>query len=230
MLERADHALSSHMQLVNLVALLAAWVTVFDTIAKEREMLERPEQDVYGGMEQGVAQGIPVRSGSLPASYCCIMPRRETTASTSLLPHANLHEASSRSTAWACWSHQVPLLPINELRQPRVTGWFPPTCLSSPCVTLDSHQVFDAVIRVCRWLSQMAPPAGLDTPSCRPRKSSLRMTTSRYPMSMATSLVRSVWGKQAMRNVAAQFHVIVCSIVRCVARLQSATHRNWLNC
>ena len=42
-------------QLVNLIALLAAWVTVFDTIAKEREMLERPEQDVYGTMEQGAA-------------------------------------------------------------------------------------------------------------------------------------------------------------------------------
>ena len=47
---------------MNLVALLAAWVTVFDTIAKEREMLERPEQDVYGTMEAGVAQGIPVRT------------------------------------------------------------------------------------------------------------------------------------------------------------------------
>ena len=54
---------SRYAQLVNLVALLAAWVTVFDTIAKEREMLERPEQDVYGTMEQGAAQGIPVRNG-----------------------------------------------------------------------------------------------------------------------------------------------------------------------
>ena len=66
------------VQLVNLVALLAAWVTVFDTIAKEREMLERPEQDVYGGMEQGVAQGIPVRSwlpavpACTPTAACCL--------------------------------------------------------------------------------------------------------------------------------------------------------------
>ena len=68
--QRADDVLSPRVQLVNLVALLAAWVTVFDTIAKEREMLERPEQDVYGGMEQGVAQGIPVRSW-LPAVLAC---------------------------------------------------------------------------------------------------------------------------------------------------------------
>jgi len=68
---RADDVLSPRAQLVNLVALLAAWVTVFDTIAKEREMLERPEQDVYGGMEQGVTQGIPVRGGlsAVPACF-----------------------------------------------------------------------------------------------------------------------------------------------------------------
>ena len=42
-------------QVVNLLALMAAWVTVFDTIAKEREMLEMPEQDVYGNMEAGQA-------------------------------------------------------------------------------------------------------------------------------------------------------------------------------
>ena len=45
---------------MNLIALLAAWVTVFDTIAKEREMLERPEQDVYGSMEQGTAASVVV--------------------------------------------------------------------------------------------------------------------------------------------------------------------------
>lgn len=32
------------MQFVNLMALMAAWVYVFDTIQKEREMLEQPEQ------------------------------------------------------------------------------------------------------------------------------------------------------------------------------------------
>ena len=35
------------------MALMAAWVVVFDTIAKEREMLEMTEQDVYGNMEAG---------------------------------------------------------------------------------------------------------------------------------------------------------------------------------
>ena len=47
-------------QLVNLVALLAAWIVVFDTIAKEREMLEMTEQDVYNTMESGqAAPGVP---------------------------------------------------------------------------------------------------------------------------------------------------------------------------
>ena len=36
------------------MALMAAWVYVFDTIQKEREMLETPEQDVYGDVEAGV--------------------------------------------------------------------------------------------------------------------------------------------------------------------------------
>lgn len=37
---------------------MAAWITVFDNIAKERELLEMPEQDVYGTMENGQVPGV----------------------------------------------------------------------------------------------------------------------------------------------------------------------------
>ena len=46
------------MQFVNLLALMAAWVFVFDIVAKEREMLETPEQDVYGSEGAGSRQQV----------------------------------------------------------------------------------------------------------------------------------------------------------------------------
>lgn len=45
------------LQFVNLMALMAAWVYIFDTIQKEREALEFPERDVYAEAEAGQAPG-----------------------------------------------------------------------------------------------------------------------------------------------------------------------------
>jgi hypothetical protein len=46
-------------QVANLMALILAWVYVFDTVSKEREMLEVPEQDVYGTAADGQAFAHP---------------------------------------------------------------------------------------------------------------------------------------------------------------------------
>lgn len=45
------------LQFVNLMALMAAWVYIFDTIQKEREALEMPERDVYAEAEAGQRPG-----------------------------------------------------------------------------------------------------------------------------------------------------------------------------
>jgi hypothetical protein len=45
------------LQFVNLVALMAAWVYIFDTIQKEREALEMDERDVYAEAEAGQRPG-----------------------------------------------------------------------------------------------------------------------------------------------------------------------------
>lgn len=58
-------------QVANLVALLLAWVYIFDTIQKEREMLEQPEQDVYGSRQEG--QHLP---------HPQVRPKRESGASS----------------------------------------------------------------------------------------------------------------------------------------------------
>lgn len=52
---------------VNLLALMAAWIYVFDTIQKEREMLEQPEQDVYGMAEAGQLHAHPRPEGEQPS-------------------------------------------------------------------------------------------------------------------------------------------------------------------
>jgi hypothetical protein len=51
--------MSGHLplQFVNLMALMAAWVYIFDTIQKEREALETPERDVYAEAEAGQRPG-----------------------------------------------------------------------------------------------------------------------------------------------------------------------------
>lgn len=61
--------------LVNLLALMAAWVVVFDTIAREREMLEMTEQDVYNTMEEGqAAPGAAARNGGADATGHAVLP------------------------------------------------------------------------------------------------------------------------------------------------------------
>lgn len=45
------------VQFVNLMALMAAWVYIFDTIQKEREALETPERDIYAEAEAGQRPG-----------------------------------------------------------------------------------------------------------------------------------------------------------------------------
>mmetsp|Transcript_2103 Transcript_2103/g.6270 ORF Transcript_2103/g.6270 Transcript_2103/m.6270 type:complete len:441 (+) Transcript_2103:233-1555(+) len=54
---------------VNLFVLILAIVYVFDTVAKERQMLEEPEQDVYGDAESGVRvpPSMPQAPGSTDA-------------------------------------------------------------------------------------------------------------------------------------------------------------------
>ncbi len=37
-----------HLQLVSLIALLLAWVYIFDTVQREREMLEGPKEGIIG--------------------------------------------------------------------------------------------------------------------------------------------------------------------------------------
>ncbi len=53
------------VQFANLLALMAAWVFVFDIVAKEREMLETPEQDVYGGEGVGGRQQVMLVGGAV---------------------------------------------------------------------------------------------------------------------------------------------------------------------
>ena len=49
-------AAPSSLQFASLIALLLAWVFIFDTVSKERELLEGPKEGIVG------ASGVQVRS------------------------------------------------------------------------------------------------------------------------------------------------------------------------
>ena len=62
---------SPPLQFVNLMALMAAWVYIFDTIQKEREALEGTERDVYAEAEAGRLPGEVSAQCMLKLRWCC---------------------------------------------------------------------------------------------------------------------------------------------------------------
>lgn len=47
------------MQIASLLALILAWVYIFDTVMKERELLENPQEGIVGAIPRDVESQVP---------------------------------------------------------------------------------------------------------------------------------------------------------------------------
>ena len=55
------------MQIVSILALILAWVYIFDTVLKEREKLESPQEGIVGAVPRDVESQNP-QAQPLPAN------------------------------------------------------------------------------------------------------------------------------------------------------------------